>query len=166
MTSRGPSAQKELGLKGLAQDTDTISHSTLGYRIYHLISSVQLRHSALPYSTITHDGSSHEMCMACVVLNVRSSFRWTYARSKLVSCRSRSAHHRELLRDCWVGRYRWAGMTPHSTRISDKRLHNGANRRDTDDTTNYANLICSRSVMASVRSVSARFHTVLSRSGG
>ena len=31
----------------------------------------------LPSSIITHDGSSHEMCMACVVLNVRSSFRMT-----------------------------------------------------------------------------------------
>ena len=76
-TCTWPSAQKALGLKGLTQDTDTILHSTLEYRIYHLISSVQLRHSALSYSTITHDGSSHEMCMACVVLNVRSSFRMT-----------------------------------------------------------------------------------------
>ncbi len=72
-----PYAQKAPDLKGLTQDTATIPRSTTDYRIYYLISSVQLRHSALSYSTITHDGSSHEMCMACVVLNVRSSFRMT-----------------------------------------------------------------------------------------
>ena len=74
---RQPSSKNVLGLKGLTQDTGTTPRSTWEYRICHLISSVQSRLSALSYSTTTHDGSSHEMCMACVVLNVRNSFRIT-----------------------------------------------------------------------------------------